>query len=65
MKDVLVAYASKYGSTGEIAEKIGEVLGQNDLNVTVLYNCFHFWHSSGSCYLPTTPLTLHNVVLST
>lgn len=36
MKNILVAYASKYGSTAEIAEKIAEVLGQNNLNVTVL-----------------------------
>lgn len=36
MKKILVAYASKYGSTAEIAEKIGEVLSQNNLNVTVL-----------------------------
>jgi len=33
---VLVAYASKYGATAEIAEKIGEVLRQADLQVDVL-----------------------------
>lgn len=34
-KKVLVAHASKYGSTAEIAEKIGEVLRQGDLKVDV------------------------------
>lgn len=34
-KLVLVAYASKYGSTKEIAEKIGHVLGQRGLEVAV------------------------------
>lgn len=33
---VLVAYSSKYGATAEIAEKIGEVLHQADLEVDVL-----------------------------
>jgi menaquinone-dependent protoporphyrinogen oxidase len=33
---VLVAYASKYGATGEIAEKIGQVLQQAGLQVDVL-----------------------------
>lgn len=33
---ILVAYASKYGSTGEIAEKIGEVLKQAGLEADVL-----------------------------
>lgn len=33
---VLVVYASKYGSTAEIAEKIGEVLRRNGLNAEVL-----------------------------
>ena len=33
---VLVAYASKYGSTAEIAEKIGEVLKQEGLDVDIL-----------------------------
>ena len=33
---VLVAYASKYGSTAEIAEKIGEVLRQKGLQADVL-----------------------------
>lgn len=35
-KKVLVAYATKYGSTEEIAEKIGQVLRQIDLPVEVL-----------------------------
>jgi menaquinone-dependent protoporphyrinogen oxidase len=34
-KDVLVAYASKYGSTKEIAEKIGEVFREAGLRVHV------------------------------
>src|SRR5688500_16504486 len=33
---VLVAYASKYGATTEIAEKIGQVLRDAGLNVDVL-----------------------------
>lgn len=33
---VLVAYATKYGATAEIAEKIGEVLRQADLRTDVL-----------------------------
>lgn len=33
---VLVAYATKYGATGEIAEKIGEVLAGLGLDVDVL-----------------------------
>jgi menaquinone-dependent protoporphyrinogen oxidase len=33
---VLVAYASKYGATAEIAEKIGEVLRQESLQADVL-----------------------------
>jgi menaquinone-dependent protoporphyrinogen oxidase len=33
---VLVAYGSKYGSTKEIAEKVGEVLKQEGLQVDVL-----------------------------
>ncbi len=33
---VLVAYASKYGATGEIAEKIGHVLRDGGLSVDVL-----------------------------
>lgn len=35
-KEILVAYASKYGATREIAEKIGEVLGQAGLRADVL-----------------------------
>ena len=35
-KKVLVAYASKYGATAEIAEKIGEVLKQGGLDVDVV-----------------------------
>ena len=35
-KQVLVAYATKYGATGEIAEKIGEVLLQAGLSTDVL-----------------------------
>ena len=34
-KKVLVAYASKYGATGEIAEKIGEILNQAGLQTDV------------------------------
>jgi menaquinone-dependent protoporphyrinogen oxidase len=33
---VLVAYATKHGATGEIAEKIGQVLGQAGLDADVL-----------------------------
>jgi menaquinone-dependent protoporphyrinogen oxidase len=36
MEKVLVAYATKYGATGEIAEKIGEVLRQAGLDTDVL-----------------------------
>jgi menaquinone-dependent protoporphyrinogen oxidase len=36
MDKVLVAYASKYGATKEIAEKIGQVLHDNGLEVDVL-----------------------------
>jgi len=35
-KNILVTYASKYGATKEIAEKIGEVLRQAGLRVDVL-----------------------------
>jgi len=35
-KQVLVAYATKYGATAEIAEKIGAVLRQADLSADVL-----------------------------
>jgi menaquinone-dependent protoporphyrinogen oxidase len=35
-KKVLVAYASKYGATAEIAEKIGEVLQESGLTVDVV-----------------------------
>ena len=35
MTKVLVAYATKYGATAEIAEKIGEVLEQEGLEVNV------------------------------
>jgi menaquinone-dependent protoporphyrinogen oxidase len=35
-KRVLVAYASKYGATTEIAEKISHVLGQDGLKVDLL-----------------------------
>ena len=34
-KNILVAYASKYGATKEIAEKIGEVLLQSGKQVDV------------------------------
>ena len=34
-KKVLVAYATKYGATAEIAQKIGEALGQEGLEVEV------------------------------
>jgi menaquinone-dependent protoporphyrinogen oxidase len=33
---VLVAYATKYGATAEIAEKIGEVLNQDGVPAEVL-----------------------------
>lgn len=33
---VLVTYATKYGATAEIAEKVGEVLGQEGLRAEVL-----------------------------
>jgi menaquinone-dependent protoporphyrinogen oxidase len=36
MDKVLVAYASKYGATAEIAEKIGQVLDEAGLNADVL-----------------------------
>lgn len=36
MTKVLVTYASKYGATAEIAEKIGEVLRQHALEVSVV-----------------------------
>jgi flavodoxin len=35
-KYILVTYASKYGATKEIAEKIGEVLRRADLRVDVV-----------------------------
>lgn len=35
-KEVLVAYASKYGGTAEIAEKIGEMLRQAGLRTGML-----------------------------
>ena len=35
-KDILVTYASKYGATKEIAEKIGEVLRQKGVQADVL-----------------------------
>ncbi|MEA3439726.1 MAG: flavodoxin domain-containing protein [Chloroflexota bacterium] len=35
-KQVMVAYATKYGATGEIAEKIGQVLCQAGLRAEVL-----------------------------
>jgi menaquinone-dependent protoporphyrinogen oxidase len=36
MEKVLVAYGTKYGATAEIAEKIGQVLGQEGLVAEVL-----------------------------
>jgi menaquinone-dependent protoporphyrinogen oxidase len=36
MNNVLVAYASKYGATAEIAQKIGDVLREAGLPVSVL-----------------------------
>lgn len=36
MKNILLTYATKYGSTAEIAEKIGEVLRGSGLNVSIL-----------------------------
>lgn len=35
MPEILVAYATKYGSTGEIADKIGESLRENGFDVRV------------------------------
>ena len=35
-KKILVAYASKYGATAEIAEKIGDVLSQAGLQTDVV-----------------------------
>jgi hypothetical protein len=35
-KNILVAYATKYAATGEIAEKIGEVLRQSGLETEVI-----------------------------
>jgi len=35
-KKVLVAYATKYGATGEIAEKIGQILKEAGLSVDIL-----------------------------
>ena len=34
--NVLVAYASQHGSTGEVAQFIGDVLKEHDINVTVM-----------------------------
>lgn len=36
MKNILVTYASKYGTTAEIAEKIAEVLRGSDLTISIL-----------------------------
>ncbi len=36
MYKILVTYASKYGSTREIAERVGQVLGQAGLQVEIL-----------------------------
>jgi menaquinone-dependent protoporphyrinogen oxidase len=35
-KKILVAYATKYGATAEIAEKIGQVLNQSNLQTDIL-----------------------------
>jgi menaquinone-dependent protoporphyrinogen oxidase len=35
-KKILVAYATKYGSTAEIAQKIGEVLINSGLDTDIL-----------------------------
>ncbi|MBD3213964.1 MAG: hypothetical protein GF311_15245 [Candidatus Lokiarchaeota archaeon] len=36
MKKVILVYGSRYGSTAEISEKIGEILKKNDLDVELV-----------------------------
>jgi menaquinone-dependent protoporphyrinogen IX oxidase len=46
---VLVAYATKYGATAEIAEKIGQVLRQAGLRTDVLVPTCYLQIASATC----------------